>query len=80
MLLKEHFAKGEQTLEQALNNHLAYHCGRLFAVIERIQTRASRELNTTVVERYFRSVPEGIPFSLTCFSKQHKPHLYESLF
>jgi CRISPR-associated protein Csd1 len=35
------------------NTHVAYRLGRLFAVLERIQEEASRNLNATIRDRYF---------------------------
>lgn len=41
----------------------AYHCGRLLAVLEDIQTSAIRNINTTVVDRFYGAASSA-PFSV----------------
>ena len=56
------------------SNHLPYVLGRLFAVLERIQSAANPGLNATIKDKYFNSAcatPAAIFPLLTKLSQSH---------
>ena len=67
-VLERRFRKGfiEEGVTMSLNNespNRAYLLGRLFAVLERIQYQALRELNAGIADRYYGSA-SAVPFSV----------------
>lgn len=78
-VLQRDFRKGLLTEDLPMsldieNNNEAYLLGRLFAVIERIQSNAVKEANATVTDRYFGSastVPYSVFPRLLAGSKNH---------
>jgi CRISPR-associated protein Csd1 len=72
---RKHYSKEEipMVLDKNFNNS-AYQLGRLFAVLERIQSAAIKDANATITDRYFGSA-STVPFSvfprLIAGSKNH---------
>jgi CRISPR-associated protein Csd1 len=72
---RKHFLKEKSpmSLDENFNNN-AYQLGRLFAVLERIQSAAIKDANATITDRYFSSA-STVPFSvfprLIAGSKNH---------
>lgn len=61
---RKHFTKEKlpMSLDVNFNNH-AYQLGRLFAVLERIQSAAIKGANATITDRYFSSA-STVPYSV----------------
>ena len=82
-ILKAFFLKNrgfqvpEEVLQMELNdqsNHLPYVLGRLFAVLERVQSAANPGINATIKDKYFNSAcatPAAIFPLLTKLSQSH---------
>ncbi len=76
-LKKQEFKVPEEVLHMELNDqssHLPYVLGRLFAVLERVQTAANPNLNATIKDKYFNSAaatPATIFPLLTKLSQSH---------
>ena len=63
------------------NTNQAYLCGRLFAVLERIQRQALGDLNRTIKDAYFASAaskPSLVFPKLLSLSQNHQKKLTES--
>ncbi len=55
---KDRYSKNKEEIKMALdieNNNQAYLCGRLFAVLEKVQSDALPGLNRTIKDSYFAS-------------------------
>lgn len=76
-LKNREFQVPEEVLQVELNdqsNHLPYVLGRLFAVLERVQSAANPTLNATIKDKYFNSAcatPATIFPLLTKLSQSH---------
>jgi CRISPR-associated protein Csd1 len=61
---RKHFSQEKTPMAMDENsNNIAYQLGRLFAVLERIQSGAIKDANATITDRYFGSA-STVPFSV----------------
>ena len=72
---KNIISEGEYNMLQENSTDTAYNLGRLFAVLEKVQTEALRDLNATIKDKYFASACATPYLVFPRLLKLAQPHL-----
>lgn len=74
-LTRSNYYKGDEYMIDSVSQSEAFKCGRLFAVLERIQYTALGEVNSTIKDKFFASAC-STPQTVFCrLIKLAQPHL-----
>ncbi len=75
LIRKNIISEEEYNMLQENSVNIAYNLGRLFAVLEKVQTEALRDLNTTIKDKYFASACSTPYLVFPRLLKLAQPHL-----
>ena len=74
-LLRSKYYRGDEYMIDSKNQTDAFRCGRIFAVLERIQNKALGDVNTTIKDKFFASACATPDLVFTRLIKLAQPHL-----
>ncbi len=74
-LVRSGYYKGDEYMIDSKNQTDAFRCGRLFAVLERIQTKALGDVNATIKDKFFASACATPDLVFTRLIKLAQTHL-----
>ena len=74
-LWRSKYYKGDEYMIDSKNQTDAFRCGRIFAVLERIQSKALGDVNTTIKDKFFASACATPDLVFTRLIKLAQPHL-----
>lgn len=74
-LVRSKYYKGDEFMLESKTHDQAYQCGRLFAVLEKIQTDALGDINATIKDKFFSSACNTPNLVFPRLLKLAQPHL-----
>ena len=74
-LIRSDYYKGDEYMLDSTKQTPAFRCGRLFAVLEKIQKEALGDLNATIKDKFFASACSTPDLVFTRLLKLAQPHL-----
>lgn len=74
-LTRTNYYKGDEYMIDSVSQSEAFKCGRLFAVLERVQTAALGEINSTIKDKFFASACSTPQTVFSRLIKLAQPHL-----
>ncbi|MBQ8495987.1 MAG: type I-C CRISPR-associated protein Cas8c/Csd1 [Clostridia bacterium] len=74
-LVRSNYYKGDEYMLDSTKQTVAFRCGRLFAVLEKIQTDALGEINATIKDKFFTSACSTPDLVFARLIKLAQPHL-----
>lgn len=74
-LIRSNYYKGDEYMLDSAKQTVAFRCGRLFAVLEKIQKEALGDINATIKDKFFASACSTPDLVFTRLLKLAQPHL-----